>query len=136
MDKWKERHTCVLARGQMVGTLHLCIGTWADGWNVTPVLFLVGSRGDGNAPVQRMCSARHIWSALYPTEEFVVSSLFSVRGMTVPVRHVQASTEACQTIECNLSFQICVILCRRLGSRNDLSSVTFEVWYVHSCRLQ
>ena len=41
----------------------------------------------------------------------------------MPVRHVQASTEACQTIECNLSFQICVILCRRLGSRNDLSSV-------------
>ena len=41
----------------------------------------------------------------------------------MPVRHVQASTEACQTIECNLSFQICVILCRHLGSRNDLSSV-------------
>ena len=38
----------------------------------------------------------------------------------MPVRHVQASTEACQTIECNLSFQICVILCRRLGSRNDV----------------
>ena len=69
-----------------------------------------------------MCSERHEQSALKPTEEFVVSSLLLVRGMTVPVRHVQASTEACQTIECNLSFQICVILCRRLGSRNDLSS--------------
>ena len=33
----------------------------------------------------------------------------------------------CQTIECNLSFQICVILCRRLGSRNDLSSVRMVV---------
>ena len=62
-------------------------------------------------------------SGVYPTEEFVVSSLLLVRGMTVPVRHVQASTEACQTIECNFSFQICVILCRRLGSRNDLLSV-------------
>ena len=31
--------------------------------------------------------------------------------------------EGCQTIECILSFLICVILCRRLGSRNDLSSV-------------
>ena len=41
----------------------------------------------------------------------------------MPVKHVQASTEACQTIECNLSFQICVMLCWRLGSRNDLSSV-------------
>ena len=38
----------------------------------------------------------------------------------MPVRHVQAWTEACQTIECILSFQICVILCRRFGSRNDV----------------
>ena len=29
----------------------------------------------------------------------------------------------CQTIECHLSIRFCVILCRRLGSRNDLSSV-------------
>ena len=29
----------------------------------------------------------------------------------------------CQTIECHLSIIFCVILCRRLGSRNDLSSV-------------
>ena len=79
--------------GQMVGTLHLCIGTWADGWNVTPVYwyagrwkerytcvlvcgqmegtvhllffgFLVGSRDDGNAPVERMRSERHSCSAL------------------------------------------------------------------------
>ena len=28
-----------------------------------------------------------------------------------------------QTIECNLSIRFCVIFCRRLGSRNDLSSV-------------
>ena len=41
MDKWKERHTCVLVRGQMVGTLHLCIGTWADGRNGTPVYWYV-----------------------------------------------------------------------------------------------
>ena len=91
VDKWKERHTCVLVRGQMVGTLHLCIGTRADGWNVTLVYwyagrwkerntcvlvcgqmegtvhlccFLVGSRDDGNAPVERMRSERHSWSAL------------------------------------------------------------------------
>ena len=42
----------------------------------------------------------------------------------MPVVHVQASTEACQTIECHLSVRFCVILCRRLGSRNDLSSVS------------
>ena len=41
----------------------------------------------------------------------------------MPVVHVQASTEACQTIECHLSIRFYVILCRRLGSRNDLSSV-------------
>ena len=39
------------------------------------------------------------------------------------VVHDQASTEACQTIECHLSIRFCVILCRRLGSRNFLSSV-------------
>ena len=50
--------------------------------------------------------------------------------MTVPVRHVQASTEACQTIECNLSFQICVIFYRRLGSRNDLSSVIYSFFFL------
>ena len=41
----------------------------------------------------------------------------------MPVVHVQASTEACQTIERHLSIRFYVILCRRLGSRNDLSSV-------------
>ena len=46
-----------------------------------------------------------------------------VPGMTMPVVHVQASTEACQTIERHLSIRFYVILCRRLGSRNDLSSV-------------
>ena len=52
----------------------------------------------------------------------------------MPVRHVQASTEACQTIECNLSFQICVILCRRLGSRNDLSSVNKHEKHYPMCK--
>ena len=47
--------------------------------------------------------------------------------MTVSVVHVQTSTEACQTIECNLSIRFCVILCRRLGSRNDLSSVKTRI---------
>ena len=51
VGRWLERYTCVLVRGQMEGTVHLCC-------------FLVGSRGDGNAPVERMCSERHIWSAL------------------------------------------------------------------------
>ena len=41
MDRWLERYTCVLVRGQMVGTLHLCVGTWADDWNVTPVYWYV-----------------------------------------------------------------------------------------------
>ena len=50
-------------------------------------------------------------------------SLMFVPGMTMPVVHVQASTEACQTIECHLSIRFYVILCRRLGSRNELSSV-------------
>ena len=45
----------------------------------------------------------------------------------MPVVHVQASTEACQTIECHLSIRFYVILCRRLGSRNDLSSVIFSM---------
>ena len=27
--------------GQMEGAAHLCIGTWADGWNVTPVYWYV-----------------------------------------------------------------------------------------------
>ena len=54
--------------------------------------------------------------------------------MTVPVVHVQASTEACQTIECNLSIRFCVILCRRLGSRNGLSSVSFVLFTVSSQR--
>ena len=63
VDRWKERYTCVLVRGQMEGTVHLCIGTWADGRNGTPV-FLVGFRDDWNAPVERMCSERHDWSAL------------------------------------------------------------------------
>ena len=31
--------------------------------------------------------------------------------------------DMCQTIGCHLSIRFCVILCRRLGSRNDLSSV-------------
>ena len=43
----------------------------------------------------------------------------------MPVVRVQASTQACQTIEFSLSIRFCVILCRRLGSRNDLSSVIF-----------
>ena len=76
MDRWKERYTCVLVHGQMEGTVHLCIGTWADGRNGTPVYWyvdrwkerctcvLVGSRDDGNAPVERMSSERHERSAL------------------------------------------------------------------------
>ena len=39
MDRWKERHTCVLVRGQMEGTVHLCIGMWTDGRNGAPVFF-------------------------------------------------------------------------------------------------
>ena len=80
VGRWLERYTCVLVRGQMVGTLHLCIGTRADGRSGTPVYwyvdrwkerctccffgFLVGSRDDGNAPVERMCSERRSGSAL------------------------------------------------------------------------
>ena len=64
MDRWKERHTCVLIRGQMEGTLHLCIGTWADGRNGAPVCFLVGFRDDENAPVERISSERRERSAL------------------------------------------------------------------------
>ena len=74
----------------MEGAAHLCIGTRADGRNVTPVYwyvgrwkerytcvlvcgqmegtghlcFLVGFRDDENAPVERMCSERHERSAL------------------------------------------------------------------------
>ena len=51
VGRWLERYTCVLVRGQMEGTVHLCC-------------LLVGSRGDGNAPVERMCSEKHSWSAL------------------------------------------------------------------------
>ena len=40
----------------------------------------------------------------------------------------------CQTIECNLSIRFCVILCRRLGSRNGLSSVSFVLFTVSSQR--
>ena len=39
--------------------------------------------------------------------------------------HGQASTEACQTSEWRASIRFNVILCRRLGSRNDLSSFFF-----------
>ena len=35
----------------------------------------------------------------------------------------KSNLKCCQTIECNLSIRFCVILFRRLGSRNDLSSV-------------
>ena len=31
-----------MLRGQMEGTVHLCIGTWADGRNGTPVYWYVG----------------------------------------------------------------------------------------------
>ena len=55
-------------------------------------------------------------------------SLLFVRGMTMPVVHVQASREACQTIECHVSIRFHVILCGRLGSRNDLSSVIFSIF--------
>ena len=66
VGRWKERYTCVLVRGQVEGTVNLCIGMWTDGGNGTPVLFcfLVGSRDDENAPVERMCSERHERSAL------------------------------------------------------------------------
>ena len=40
MDRWKERYTCVLVRGQMEGTVHLCIGMWTDGRNGAPVFWL------------------------------------------------------------------------------------------------
>ena len=63
MDRWKERYTCVSVRGQMEGTVHLCIGMWTDGRNGAPV-FLVGFRDDGNAPVECMSSERHERSAL------------------------------------------------------------------------
>ena len=63
VGRWKERYTCVLVHGQMEGTVHLCIGMWTDGRNGAPV-FLVGSRDDGNAPVERMSSERHKRSAL------------------------------------------------------------------------
>ena len=70
MGRWKERYTCVLVRGQMEGMVHLCIGMWTDGRNGAPAslffvfCFLVGSRDDENAPVERMCSIRHEQSAL------------------------------------------------------------------------
>ena len=120
----------------MEGTVHLCIG-----WNFVTI---------GMRLLSAMCRVRHKRSALQPTKKFVVGSSLSVRGMTVPVVHVQASTEACQTIECNLSIRFCVILCRRLGSRNDLSSVNLKkldtrvniissaigLWFPFSCFFQ
>ena len=39
------------------------------------------------------------------------------------VREREKKREECQTIECHLSIRFCFILCRRFGSRNDLSSV-------------
>ena len=40
VGKWKEWYTCVLVRGQMEGTVHLCIGMWTDGRNGASVYWL------------------------------------------------------------------------------------------------
>ena len=126
VGRWLERYTCVLVRGQMIGTLHLFIGMWTDGRNGAPVVFwffwldlaTMGMRLLSACAVKGTvgvpCSLqRNLLSV-------VVGSSRHDSVFFFPVRHVQASTEACQTIECILSFQICVILCRRLGSRNDV----------------